>query len=165
MPRAGSIRTRVVAGGTAFEFLDAGYEQLRQLAFVGTPISRMALFFGVSEDWLAKQIENDPFAEAAYKGGIGDGELELRIAGHDAAKAGDARVLTFMMERRLGMNKVVEQKHDHVHRVIGAVPAGRLTADDWMKQYGPAQLEPPKQPVIDAEATDVTDNAGADSNE
>jgi hypothetical protein len=154
MPRAGSIRTKNVAGGLAYEFLPEGYEQLKQLAIVGTPIAGAARFFGVSEDWLSKTIKTDPFAQVAWAAEM-DGELEIRTALHETAKGGDARVLTFVAERRLGMHKVVEQKHDHVHRVIGAMPKYKLSAEEWAEQFAPKQLE--AQP-IDAVATPVNES-------
>ena len=153
MPRAGSIKTVNVAGGLAYEFLPTAYEQLKEMAIVGMPLARVAQFFGVSEKWLDTAIKTDPLAEAAWAAQA-DGELELRQAAHDQAKAGDARVMTFLLERRLNMHKVVEQKHDHVHRLIGATPNYKLTADDWAKQFAPKELAPP---VIDAVATPVVD--------
>lgn len=153
MPRAGSIATRNVAGGIAYEFLPVAYSEISTLATVGTPISSMAKYFGVSETWLVNQLKTDVFAKAAFEGAEANGELEIRQALHDTAKSGDARVLTFVAERRLGMKKEVEVKHDHVHRVIGAQPTYRLTAEEWANQYAPKELAAP-QP-IDVEATPV----------
>jgi hypothetical protein len=152
MPRAGSIATRNVAGGIAYEFLPTAYEQIREMAIVGMPISSMAKFFGVSETWLANELKVDPFAAAAFAAET-EGELELRKAMHQNALDGSDRMQAFLGERRLGMRKEVEVKHEHVHRVIGAQPTYKLTAEEWQEKYAPKELPAPK----DAEFEEIGD--------
>jgi hypothetical protein len=158
-PRAGSIEVVAVAGNTAYRMSPAGVEQLKVMAQVGTPIKAMAEFFGVSDDWMRAAIEGDPLVRDAYHGAKGTGELELRQAAHASALAGDSRVLTFMMERRLKMNKEVEVTHNHNLKVIGAVPDYKLSADEWHRRFAP-KLEGPKgddaDEAEDAEFSEVT---------
>lgn len=153
MPRDGSIELKKVASNVVYSMTPVGLEQLKQLAQVGTPKKDMAEFFGVSEDWLSAAIISDPYVRTAYEQGEGDGKLELRQALHTNALAGDSRVLTFLGERRLGMNKTVEHVHDHTHRVIGAVPNYKLSPVEWAEQFAPKQLAAP--------ATEVTATAPA----
>ncbi len=161
MPRDGSIAIINVAGNSAYQMTAAGIEQLRQLATVGTPIKAIAEFFDVSDDWLRAAIVGDPDVRTAYQSAKGDGELELRTAAHEAAKAGDSRVLTFMMERRLKMNKEVEHTHNHNVKVIGAVPDYKLSHDQWMERFAPPSLPAPGvSPITDAEYSEVGDDSG-----
>lgn len=157
MPRDGSVTIINVAGNSAYQLTATGLQQLRELAEVGTPIKRIADFFDVSEDWMRKAIEGDPLVRDAYKSANGNGEFEIRRALHTHAVAGDSRVLTFVAERRLKMNKEVEVNVNHTHKVIGAVPDYRAPPEQWLERFRPAELA---APVEDAEFSEVGDDSG-----
>ena len=140
MPRQNSIEVVTVAGKPVYRFTTLGLTELRQLALVGTPQRELADYFGVTADWMRRQLLTEQAVIEAYKGAEADGRLELRGALHDAAKGGDARVLTFLGERRLGMTKVVEHKHEHRVAVIGTMPSEKLESGDWFEQFAPKDV-------------------------
>lgn len=154
MPRAGSIEVLKLVGGEAFRWTELGLTELRQLARVGTPLPEAAAYFDVSESWLQKQMQLEGAIRANFTSGEADGKFELRKALHDAAVSGDARVLTFMGERRLGMNKVIENKTEHVIRVIGATPDAKADGATWFAKFAPKDitgaLPPPDRETADA---------------
>lgn len=141
MPRDGSIEVSNVAGMVSYHFTDLGLIQLKSLTVLGTPISDLAEYFQVSENWMRKQLDAVSAVKAAAQEGAAEGKMELRQALHDQAKAGDARVLTFLGERRLKMNKVVEHEHTHAIKVIGSQPEKSLQAGDWFKKFAPGSVQ------------------------
>lgn len=154
MPRANSINIVNIAGVACYEFTALGITELRQLATVGTPVAEIAKYFGVSDDWVRKQLLTDIAVMEAHGQAEADGRYELRKALHEAAIGGDARVLTFMGERALGMIKKVEHEHNHRVAVIGTMPAEKLESKDWFSQFAPKDVTAQLEHVPSAAAAD-----------
>ena len=164
MPRIGSIVTISVGGGQTYEFTPLGLIELQRLTLLGTPIGDLAEYFDVSYNWMQKQLATNDIVKAYSNMGAAEGKQELRQAAHDAAKAGDSRVLTFMLERRLGMNKVTEQKVEVTHKVIGTMPVAQLESESWFERYAPTEivnqelLEAPKSAASASREADGTND-------
>jgi len=163
MPRFGSIEIIAVGSNTAYQFTPLGLVELEQLAVIGTPVDDMAEYFGVTATWLRKAMYTEEAVRRAINSGEGEGKKEVRHALHEAAKAGDARVLTFVAERRLKMNKVVENVHKHQISVIGTMPNHELPSGDWFDKFAPkdvsTQLEKESVPALPHSAQEEVEDA------
>lgn len=140
MPRENSIVIENVAGNAVYKFTALGVTEMRRLATIGTPVSEMAKYFAVSEDWIRKQLQTDLAVMEAVKQAEAEGNMQLREALHNAAIGGDSRVLTFIGERRLGMIKRVEHEHKHRVAVIGTMPSEKLTSEAWFDRFAPKDV-------------------------
>ena len=154
MPRLNSISVQNVAGHTTYEFTALGITELAQLATIGTPLKEIAAYFGVSTDWVTKQMRTNPQVQEIYEASDAGGRKELREKLHEIALAGDPQILKFLGERRLGMRREEEKTINHNINVIGTMPDSQLKSDGWLEKFAPPEaLEAPEP--IDAEYSDL----------
>lgn len=163
LPRKGSVDEVTIFGKKAYRFSDVGMLELGNMAEIGCTQQEMADFFGVSVDWISSQLKTNDLVRETVEIQGSTGARDLRQQMHTLAIAGDTKMLAFLGERRLKMNKEVLHKHEHKIRVIGMQPDYEQPAQNWLEQHAPKDITPRvggqnEQPIGSIAAlTDATD--------
>lgn len=132
-----------------YRMTETGTAWLRHLAKLDLTQKSIAAMFGMSTQWLSKQIKEHESVGKAFSLGQAEREAEYRAARSVLEKINPA-VHIHVGKTKFGEVPVEQTEVTHTIHVVGARPVDEeLSFDDWQKQYAPKD-------VIEATAKDVT---------
>lgn len=118
---------------------DTGIAWLRQLSKLDMSVKSIASMFGMSDDWLKKQLRETPEVKRAFDMGQAEHEAEYRLA-RDMLSKMNAQVHIHHGKTKYGEIPVERKEQTVTVHVVGTLPGAGdeiKSIDDWRQQFAP----------------------------